>query len=125
MKDLEKSKAFFTKLGFDIDQQFADDNAACVVIGENIFAMLLKQPFFGTFTKKEISDANVSTEVLIAIDAESREQVDEMVLKAVEAGGLVYTQPLDHGWMYIHGFADLHGHQWEILYTNPAETPYN
>lgn len=116
VKDLDKSKAFFTNIGFSFDPQFTDDKAACLVIGENIFAMLLTEPFFRTFTKKEISDAKKSTEVLIGIDAASREEVDETVRKAVEAGGSTYNEPQDHGWMYGHSFADLDGHQWEILY---------
>ena len=84
------------------------------MIGENIFAMLLIEKRFQDFTKKEITDATKTTEVLIAIDAESREQVTEMVEKAIAAGGSVYMEPADHGWMYQHSFADLDGHQWEI-----------
>ncbi len=116
VKDLDKSKEFFTKLGFSFNPQFSDDKAACLVIGENIFAMLLTETFFKTFTKKEISNAKKSTEVLIALDAESREKVNEMVKKAEEAGGSVYRDPEDHGWMYGHSFADLDGHQWEVLW---------
>ena len=86
-----------------------------MIIGENIYAMLLLEKFFKTFTSKEIADAKKTTEVLIAIDAESRESVDEMIRKAVEAGGSTYRNPQDNGWMYGHSFADLDGHQWEIL----------
>src|SRR6266487_5721880 len=123
VKDLDKSKAFFEKLGFSINPQFTDDKAACLVIGENIFAMLLTEPFFKTFTKKEIADAKKTTEALIAIDAESREKVDDIVKKAVEAGGSVYRDAEDHGWMYGHSFADLDGHQWEILYMDKSAIP--
>lgn len=123
VKNLEKSKEFFAKLGFTYNPQFTDDKAACMVIGENIFAMLLLEPFFKTFTAKEISDAKKTTEVLIAIDTESREKVDEMVKKAVEAGGSIYSQPQDHGWMYQHAFADLDGHQWEVLYADESAIP--
>ncbi len=123
VKDLKKSMEFFTKLGFTFNPQFTDDKAACLVIGENIYAMLLTEPFFKTFTKKEISDAKKTTEVLIAIDANSREEVDQMVKNAVEAGGSIYREPQDHGWMYGHSFADLDDHQWEVLYMDTSKLP--
>jgi predicted lactoylglutathione lyase len=120
VKDLNRSKEFFTALGFSINPQFSDDKGACVVIGENIFAMLLTEPFFKTFTRKEIADASKTTEVLIALDAESREAVDDMVRRAVDAGGSLYADPQDHGWMYQHSFADPDGHQWEVAYMDEA-----
>ena len=123
VKDLNKSKEFFARLGFSFNEQFTDDKAACLVIGENIFAMLLREEFFKTFTKKEIADAKKTTEALIAIDAESRQQVDDMIKKAAEAGGSIYRDAEDHGWMYGHGFADLDGHQWEVLYMDEAALP--
>lgn len=123
VKDLKKSMGFFTKLGFTFNPQFTDDNAACMIIGENIYSMLLMEKFFKGFTKKEISDAKKTTEVLIAIDAESREKVDELIRKAVAAGGTIYRDPDDHGWMYSHSFADLDGHQWEVLYMDTNKMP--
>jgi len=123
VKDLNKSKEFFAKLGFSFNPQFTNEDGACLIIGENIFAMLLTEPFFKTFTKKEIADAKKTTEALIAIDAESRQAVDEMVKKAVEAGGSVYRDADDNGWMYAHSFADLDGHQWEILYLDKSKIP--
>jgi len=123
VKDLKKSMDFFTKLGFTFNPQFTDDNAACMIIGENIYSMLLMEKFFKGFTKKEISDAKKTTEVLIAIDAESREEVDELIKKAVDAGGTIYRDPDDHGWMYSHSFADLDGHQWEVLYMDTNKMP--
>ena len=123
VKDLNKSKEFFARLGFSFNEQFTDDKAACLVIGENIFAMLLREEFFKMFTKKESADAKKTTEALIAIDAESRQQVDDMVKKAAEAGGSIYRDAEDHGWMYGHGFADLDGHQWEVLYMDEAALP--
>ena len=125
VKDLSKSMEFFTKLGFKFNPQFTDDKAACMIIGENIYAMLLLEKFFKTFTKKEISDAKKSTEVLIAVDTESREKVDEMINKAIKAGGSIYNKPQDHGWMYGHSFADLDGHQWEVLYMDEDAIPKN
>jgi predicted lactoylglutathione lyase len=112
---------FFKHLGFSFNMQFTDEKAACLIINYgSIYAMLLTEPMFKTFTKKEIADANKTTEVLIAIDAESREKAKELVSKAVEAGGLIYTEPADHGWMYQHSFADPDGHQWEVLYMDES-----
>lgn len=123
VKDLNKSIAFFTQLGFSFNPQFTDEHATCMVIAENIFAMLIVEERFKDFTKKEICNARKSTEVLIALDAESREKVDEMVRKAVEAGGSIYMESQDYGWMYSHSFADLDGHQWEILYMDESAIP--
>lgn len=123
VKDLKKSIVFFENLGFTFNQQFTDENTGCLIIGEHIFAMLLVEKFFKTFTNKEICDATKATEVLIAIDAESKNKVDEMVKKAVAAGGSIYKEPQDHGWMYQHSFADLDGHQWEILYMDDTAMP--
>lgn len=124
VKELKRSIDFFTHLGFSFNQQFTDDKAACLVINDgSIYAMLLTEPMFKTFTKKEIADASKTTEVLIAIDTDSREQVDELIRKAVEAGGSIYTEPADHGWMYQHSFADPDGHQWEILYMDESKLP--
>ena len=123
VKDISKSISFFKKLGFKFNPRFTDDKAACMIIGENIFAMLLLEKFFKTFTKKEIADAKKTTEVLIAIDAQTRKAVDQMVKKAVEAGGSIYNKPQDHGWMYGHSFADPDGHQWEVLYMDEGAMP--
>jgi Predicted lactoylglutathione lyase len=126
VKDLQRSINFFSHLGFTFNPQFTDDKAACLVIHEgSIYAMLITEPFFKTFTKKEISDSTKTTEVLLALDAESRNAVDVMVRKATEAGGSVYMEPQDHGWMYGHSFADPDGHQWEILYMDESAIPEN
>jgi len=123
VKDLEKSKSFFEGLGFSFNPQFTNEKAACMVISDSIFAMLLTEPFFKTFTKKEICDANKSTEVLIALDASSREEVDNTVTKAKALGATIYTDPVGHGWMYQHSFADLDGHQWELAYMDESQFP--
>ena len=123
VKDLDKSMAFFTKLGFSFNLQFTNADAACMIIGENIYAMLLIEKRFKDFTKKNIADATKTTEVLIAIDAESREKVIELVDAAKAAGGSTYMDAADHGWMYQHSFADLDGHQWEILYMDESKIP--
>jgi len=123
VKDLKKSIDFFTTLGFSFNPQFTDEQATCMIIGENIFAMLVTEQRFKDFTKKEICNAHKNTEVLIAIDVDSREKVDEMVKTAVDAGGSIYLEPQDHGWMYGHSFADLDGHQWEIMYMDENAIP--
>lgn len=124
VKDLKKSIQFFESLGFSFNPHFTDEKAACLVISEDsIYAMLITEPFFKTFTQKEICDAKKQTEVLIALDAQSREEVDTMVRKAVGAGGSVYMKPQDHGWMYGHSFADLDGHQWEVLFMDESQAP--
>ena len=125
VKDLKKSVTFFKKLSFKFNSQFTDDKAACMIIGENIYSMLLLEKFFKSFTKKKIADAKKTTEVLIAIDVKSRKDVDRMIKKAVAAGGSLYNKPQDHGWMYGHSFADLDGHQWEVLYMDESKIPTN
>jgi predicted lactoylglutathione lyase len=125
VKDLKKSINFFTQLGFSFNPQFTDEQATCMIVGENIFAMLLVEERFKDFTKKPISDAKKSTEVLLALDAPSRAEVDAMIRNAVKAGGSTYSDPQDHGWMYGHSFADLDGHQWEILYMDESAIPKN
>jgi len=123
VRDLDKSKAFFTGLGFSFNQQFTDEKAGCMVISDNIFAMLLTEAYFQTFTKKAVSDAKTATEVLIALDVDSKEEVQQLIAKAESAGATVYNQAQDHGWMYQHSFADLDGHQWELIYMDPSQIP--
>jgi uncharacterized protein len=120
VKELDPSIEFFKKLGYSFNPQFTDETAACMVISEDIFAMLLTHPKFKAFTPKPISDATKSTEVLLALSCDSRGQVDDLVRKAVAGGGKTYSEPLDHGFMYAHGFEDLEGHIWEVFWMNPA-----
>jgi len=120
VKDLAASVRFFKSLGYEFDPQFTDDTATCMIVAENIFVMLLTQDKFKGFTPKPICDAKQSTEVLVAITLESRAKVDEMVRKAVAAGGATYKEPEDHGFMYAHGFQDLDGHIWEPFHMDPA-----
>lgn len=117
VKDVKKSMAFFTGLGFEFNMQFTDEEkAACLVIGENMFAMLLVEDYFKSFTKKDVVDTEKYSELTIALSAESREKVDEIVNKAVSEGGKLYCEPADHGFMYQWGFQDPDGHIWEIGY---------
>ncbi len=120
VKDLPRSMEFFRKLGYIFNLQFTDETAACMVISDAIFVMLLTHEKFQSFTPKPIVDATKGTEVLNCLSCESREAVDAQVRKAVEAGGSTYSQPQDHGFMYAHGFQDLDGHIWELMWMNPA-----
>ncbi|MBD2869316.1 VOC family protein [Paenibacillus arenilitoris] len=120
VKDLQESIDFFTKIGFAFNPQFTDQNATCMVIGENIFAMLLVEPFFQTFTSKEIVNARTHTEVILAISADSREQVDEIVNNALAAGGQPSKEKQDHGFMYGWSFQDINGHLWEVTYMDES-----
>jgi hypothetical protein len=123
VKDLQKSVDFYTKIGFTVNPQFTNEIAACMVIDESMFVMLLTYGHFQHFTKKEIADAKKTTQVLIAIDVESKEKVIELVATAKAAGGDIYMEAADHGWMYQHSFADLDGHQWELGYMDMSKFP--
>jgi len=125
VKDLNKSIAFFTKLGFSFNPQFTDENATCMIISDNSFVMLLVEPFFRTFTKKELVDATKSTELIICLSADSRQQVDEMVSKAIAAGGSASNEKQDQSFMYSHSFQDPDGHLWEVLYMDMSAFPKN
>jgi len=121
VKDLKRSNSFFESLGFQLNPKFSNDQASCVILGENIFAMLLVESFFKTFTNKSICDATKSTEILVCLSCESRSRVDELVQKAIAAGGLTTRSPQDQGFMYGHGFEDLDGHIWELIYIEPGK----
>ena len=118
--DLGASKKFFTELGYSINPQFSDENTASVVISDTIIAMLLTRQKYAEFTKKEIVDATRSSQVLLALSAESREKVDELVEKALAAGGSTAGETQDLGFMYGRSFDDLDGHTWEVAWMDPA-----
>ncbi|MCG3111182.1 MAG: VOC family protein [Candidatus Manganitrophus sp. SB1] len=120
VKDLKKSIDFFTKLGFTFNPQFTDETATCMIVSEENFVMLLTEEKFKSFTPKPVCDATKSTEVLLALSLESRAKVDEIVRKAVAAGGTTYKEPQDHGFMYAHGFQDPDGHIWEPFFMEPS-----
>ena len=121
IKNMEKSQAFFKSLGFSFNPKFTNEQGACMVISEDHnYVMLLVEPFFQGFTKKPVADATKTTEVLIALSCESRAEVDEMGKKALAAGGTAPNPSQDHGFMYSHGFTDLDGHVWELVWMDPA-----
>ena len=123
VKDLRTSIDFFTKVGFTFDQNFTNDDATCMIIGENIYAMLLTEKFFGTFTDKTIIDAKANTEVITALSVDSRAEVDELVNRAIDAGGKQYKELQDHRWMYSRNFQDPDGHQWEFFFMDMSAMP--
>ena len=118
--DLERSKNFFAKLGFTFNPQFTDDKAACMIVSPEAYVMLLREPFFRTFTRNDICDTTRQTEGLFALSCESRSEVDEMVHTAVANGGRRAMDPMDHGSMYGWSFYDPDGHHWEVLWMDPA-----
>ncbi|HEU4902359.1 MAG TPA: VOC family protein [Flavisolibacter sp.] len=121
VKDLQKSMQFFTQIGYTFNKQFTDEKAACLVISEDIYAMLITEPFFQTFVPgKEISDTSKAKEVLVCLSADSRDAVDRHLEKVVAAGGHEFRQPEDHGFMYGRSFEDPDGHVWEIMWMDPA-----
>ncbi|WP_342066030.1 VOC family protein [Achromobacter kerstersii] len=121
--DMQKSQAFFKQLGFTFNPQFTNDQGACMVISDDIYAMLLTRDFFKGFTDKPLVDPKQATEVLICLSCESRAEVDDLVARARAAGASVPREPQDHGFMYGHGFEDLDGHIWELVYMMPGEVP--
>ena len=120
VRDLKRSMDFFAALGFSFNPQFTDDKAACMVISDKGYVMLLTSPFFEGFTKRQICDTTTHTEALLALSCESRAEVDEMVTKALAAGGQHAMDPMDHGFMYARSFYDPDGHHWEVLWMDPS-----
>ncbi len=114
--DMARSRAFFSALGYSFNPDFSNDKGAALVLGENLFAMLLVREFFATFTGKPLADAHASTEVIVCVSCDSRAQVDTLVAKAIAAGGAAPRPATDHGFMYGHGFEDLDGHIWELVH---------
>ena len=123
--NLGKSIQFFKGLGYSFNQQFTDDSAACMVISNDIYAMLLTHDKFNQFTNKNIVDAKRNTEVLVCLSAESRDNVDELLDKALAAGALEYREPQDYGFMYGRSFEDLDGHIWEVMWMDPSTIKSN
>ena len=123
VKDVQKTREFWTKLGFSINEQFSDEKAICVIMkADHIYTMFLKEEFFQTFTNRAIAKGD-TTQTLLAIGVNSREEVENMVKTATENGGSIYSEPQDHGWMYQRAFSDLNGHQWEVMFADMSKLP--
>ncbi|MCR6625977.1 MAG: VOC family protein [Pseudoxanthomonas sp.] len=123
VRDLDRSKGFFTALGYANNPQFTDENAACIVISDTIYVMLLVEPFFQGFTRKTICDARTHTEAILCLSAESRAGVDALADKAIAAGGSETLEAKDYGFMYQRSFQDPDGHQWEVVHMDDGATP--
>ncbi|MEW9581809.1 VOC family protein [Paraburkholderia sp. DGU8] len=117
--DLDRSKAFFTALGFSFEPRFTNEQAACLILGENLDAMLLVKDLFKSFTRKSLCNPKESTEAPIDLSCESRGEVDALVARALAAGGAVPRAPQDYGFMYGHGFEDIDGHSRELIHMDP------
>jgi predicted lactoylglutathione lyase len=116
VKDLSRSMDFFTKVGISYNPQFSDERAACLIVSDDIYVMLLTEPFFRTFTKKEIIDATKGIETIVALGLDSREEVDGLAEAAFAAGAAPARETDDQTWMYVRSFHDLDGHLWEMFY---------
>ena len=122
VSDLDRSVAFFSGLGFEFNAQFTDEQATCMVVSDQAFVMLLVEPFFSTFTRKGIADANEQIEIILGVSATSRDEVDELVDRALELGGAAANEPQDEGFMYGRSFYDLDGHAWEVIWMDVTAT---
>lgn len=118
--DLKRSIAFFEALGFRFNPQWTDESGTCMILGDNMHAMLLQRERFQSFTPKPVADATETTEVLVCLALDSRASVDAMVAAALAHGGSTYKEPEDHGFMYGHAFQDPDGHIWEVIHLTPA-----
>ena len=123
VKELDRSVQFFTALGFSFNAHFTDETATCMIVSESSFVMLLTEEKFRQFTPRQLCDTKQATEVLLCLSAESRAEVDQLVAKAVAAGGSLYKEPIDFGFMYGHSFQDPDGHQWEVMFMEPEAIP--
>lgn len=125
VKDISKSNAFFTELGFILNPEFSSKDASTFIVGDNkVVVMLSEEPAFKGFAQSEIADTSKGTEVLFSIGASNHKEVDEMATKAVKAGGKVFAEPgAKDGWMYGCGFSDLDGHRWNSLYMDMSKMP--
>jgi predicted lactoylglutathione lyase len=123
VRDLARSVAFFTDLGFEFEPKFTDENATCMIVGDDAFVMLLVEPFFRTFTPREICDTTSHCEGLFAISVDSRAEVDRVMETAVAGGATPATDPQDHGFMFQRSFFDLDGHHWEVFWMDPEANP--
>jgi predicted lactoylglutathione lyase len=120
VKNLATSRAFFEKLGFSFNPQFTDEHTGCLVISDTIYAMLMEEARFKDFTKKDIADTATTTETIIALSSNSREEVDLLVDTALSSGGSPAGETQDQGFMYGRSFQDPDGHQWEVVWMDPA-----
>ncbi|OVE55561.1 MULTISPECIES: VOC family protein [Chryseobacterium] len=122
VKDVQKTKEFWTKLGFPTNDEMSNDKSVCVVMNENTYVMFLTEEFFQTFSERPVPKGD-TTQVLVAISLDTREQVDQMVNTAVANGATQHEEPQDYGWMYHNSFWDINGHGWNVMFADPSQMP--
>jgi uncharacterized protein len=125
VKNIEKSKQFFSKIGFSFNEEYSNENSACMLVGDqNFVVMLFEESLFGNFVQNTIADTQTHSEMLISIDAESRNEVEELAQEVEKAGGVLFAKPAENqGWMYGCGFSDLDGHRWNVLFMDYSKLP--
>ena len=125
VKNMEKSKQFFSKIGFSFNEEYSNENSVCMLVGDqNFVVMLFEESLFGNFVQNTIADTQTHSEMLISIDAESRNEVEELAQKVEKAGGVLFAKPAENqGWMYGCGFSDLDGHRWNVLFMDYSKLP--
>lgn len=122
VKNIEQTKAFWTNVGFPVNDQISDENAVCIIMGDNMYVMFLTEDYFQTFSERPVPKGD-TTQVLVAIGLNSRKEVDQVVNAAVENGATQHEEPQDHGWMYQNSFWDINGHGWNIIFADPSQLP--
>ncbi|UOU97169.1 VOC family protein [Chryseobacterium daecheongense] len=122
VKDIQKTREFWTNLGFSINEQFSDDKAACVIMNDDIYVMFLTEEYFQTFSHKPVPKGDTA-QVLVAIGLNSREEVDTVVNTALKNGGTQDEEPQDYGWMYQNSFWDINGHGWNVTFADISQFP--
>lgn len=122
VKNIQKTKEFWTNLGFSVNEQISDERAVCIIMNDTISIMFLTEEFFETFSDRPVPKGD-TTQVLVAIGLDSREEVDEVVNAAVANGATQHEEPQDHGWMYQNSFWDINGHGWNVIFADPSQIP--
>lgn len=122
IKNIEQTKVFWTNVGFPVNDQISDENAVCIIMGDNMYVMFLTEEYFQTFSERPVPKGD-TTQVLVAIGLDSRKEVDQVVNAAVENGATQHEEPQDHGWMYQNSFWDINGHGWNIVFADPSQLP--
>lgn len=123
VKNIEQTKAFWNRVGFPVNDQISDENAVCIIMGDHISVMFLTEDYFQTFSERPVPNGD-TTQVLVALAMNSREEVDRIVHAAVENGAYQHEEPQDHGWMYQNSFWDINGHGWNIIFADPSQMPH-
>lgn len=120
VKNIQKTKEFWTNLGFSVNEQISDERAVCIIMNDTISIMFLTEEFFETFSERPVPKGD-TTQVLVAIGLDSREEVDQVVNAAVANGATQHEEAQDHGWMYQNSFWDINGHGWNVIFADPSQ----